>query len=249
MARQFTIDQKKSPAFYNMSGGKQEPNDSSDDEVYKELEEENRRLKALIEYKDNEISKRMNSEGSDSNYITEVRLKYDLSIRSLEEQIQALEKIISSKDRALADLQADWDSKSHELKKIEERHAVQIKQQQFEWDLKLDQVQQIQKYELETVKEESKKEIDEFKRKFLEYEKEKNKLLDEKLKIETVIDTQLEQIDHLTLRATKAEEEVALRRKFEEDVTKNLRKKEEEIRVMKLEKEEKVIKSFTVKFF
>lgn len=76
----------------------------------------------------------------------------------------------------------------------------------------------------------------------------KNKYCDEKLKIEAIIDKQVEQIDYWTNRAMKTEDELSLRKQLEEEVTKNLKAKEEEIRVLKLAMEEKIIKSFDVRF-
>lgn len=78
--------------------------------------------------------------------------------------------------------------------------------------------------------------------------KEKNKYLDEKLKIEEIIDKQIEQVDYLNNRANKLEDELVLRKQIEEDVTANLKRKEEEIRELKLQQEEKIINSFDVKF-
>ena len=213
MAKQFSGDPKRSQSFFGAMKEKRETNESSDeDEDYKMLEEENRRLKSLLEYKEIELNKRGNNDSTDPSFISEIRLKYDLTIRKLEEQIQSLEREVSVKDRSIIELQAELDLKIQEQQKQTEKYAIDLQQQQFEWDLKIEQMGQIHLFELETTKEGLKKEIEEFKQKLTNYEKEKNKLLDEKLKVESVIDTQLEQLDYWNNRALKAEEEVALRK-------------------------------------
>ena len=54
-----SADIRKSAGFYNMSGGNHKPSDSSSEDDYaKDLEEENKRLQSLIEYKDYELTKR-----------------------------------------------------------------------------------------------------------------------------------------------------------------------------------------------
>jgi chromosome segregation ATPase len=91
-------------------------------------------------------------------------------------------------------------------------------------------------------------EIEDLKKRLEEVHKEKNKYLDEKLKIEEIIDKQVEQIDYFNNKAMKLEDELVLRKQLNDEVTSNLRAKEEEIRVLKLEKIENVIKSFDVQF-
>jgi hypothetical protein len=68
------------------------------------------------------------------------------------------------------------------------------------------------------------------------------------LKIEEIIDKQVEQVDYFGHKVQKLEDELALRRQIEDSVTQNLRDAEEQIRVLKLEKEENIITTFDVKF-
>jgi len=93
-----------------------------------------------------------------------------------------------------------------------------------------------------------KRELNDVKIELAASEKARNKVLDEKLKIEEIIDKQIEQVEYWTNKANKLEDELALRKQIEESVTNNLKKSEEQIRILKLEKDEKVIKSFSVKF-
>lgn len=91
-------------------------------------------------------------------------------------------------------------------------------------------------------------EIEDLKKRLEEVHKEKNKYLDEKLKIEEIIDKQVEQIEYFNNKAMKLEDELVLRKQLNEEVTSNLRAKEEEIRVLKLAQIESVIRSFDVQF-
>jgi hypothetical protein len=63
LSKHVSHDIRKSPAYFNMSGGnrKSDPSTTEDDTV-KELEEENKRLQGLIEYKDYELVKKKKEE-------------------------------------------------------------------------------------------------------------------------------------------------------------------------------------------
>lgn len=139
-------------------------------------------------------------------------------------------------------------TKDQEIQKVENKYNLIIEKQQAEFKVQSEkQKASISSSAYEAI-ENLRKEIEEYKVKISDLEKEKNKLYDEKLKIETIIDKQIEQVDYWTNKANKLEDELILRKKIEEDVTQNLKHKEEEIRLLKLEKEEKIIKSFDVRF-
>jgi len=92
------------------------------------------------------------------------------------------------------------------------------------------------------------KEIENLKTEIREVQKEKNKYFDEKLKIEEVIDQQVEQVEYWNNKAMKLEDELQIRKQIEDEIRQNLKNKDEEIRQLKISKSETVIKSFDVKF-
>lgn len=123
---------------------------------------------------------------------------------------------------------------------------MEAQQKQFELDIKKikDKLSESSKEIVDGYKQE----IADLNLKLTESVKAKNKLLDEKLKIEEIIDKQIEQVDYWSNKANKIEDELSLRKQLEESVTQNLKKAEEQIRILKLEKEEKTLWSFKVKF-
>lgn len=60
LTKTMSTDVRKSSAFFNMSGGRSRKDSDStiEDDYIKELEEDNKRLKSLIEYKDYELQKK-----------------------------------------------------------------------------------------------------------------------------------------------------------------------------------------------
>lgn len=63
LTKHVSHDTRKSSAFFNMSGDRKESDSSTiEDDTIKELEEENKRLKSLIEYKDYELGKKKKEE-------------------------------------------------------------------------------------------------------------------------------------------------------------------------------------------
>ena len=130
----------------------------------------------------------------------------------------------------------NFQQNNSEIEKVENKYNQIIQQQQNEFKIKAENLRATFSSSASEIEEKLKREIEECKKKISDSDKEKNRLLDEKLKIETIIDKQIEQIDYWTNRALKSEDEMMLRKKIEEDVTMNLKIKEEEIRVLKLEK-------------
>lgn len=229
MSKQMSTDPKKPPAFFNMSGGR-EDNGSDEDEIIRELEEENKRLKVLIEFKDFELNKCKKEDNFGYECFSDLRIKFDTNLKNLEERNKVLERTLIDKDRLVNEIQLELSTKNEEIQKVENKYNLIIEKQQTDFVSKTEQLKaNISSSAYEAI-ENLRKEIEDYKKRISELEKEKNKLYDEKLKIETIIDKQIEQVEYWTNKANKLEDELILRKKIEEDVTQNLKAKEEEIR-------------------
>lgn len=240
-------DVRRLPSFFNMSGGRQDSESSSDNAI-KELEEENKRLQALIEYKDFELNKKKKGDDFGYDCFSELRAKFDATLKDLEEKNADLKQQLREKDDIIFELQTELKAKDDEISKIDEKYKEIMEGQQRDHKEKLNKMQLKLSTESEEIVEAYKEEVKELTNKIIAVEKEKNKYLDEKLKIEEIIDKQVEQVEYWNNRAMKLEDELSLRKQIEESVTANLKQREEEIRLLKLAKIESVIKSFDVKF-
>lgn len=245
MSKNPSHDIRKPNSFFNMSGGRKESTDS--DDYIKELEEENKRLKSLVEYKDYELN---NKKDTDFGYdcFADLRDKFDASLKQVEDQNGKLRFELKEKDDVISQLQTELASKDEEISKMEDKYTLILKKQQDDNKLKIDELKtQLSTHSKEIV-DEFKEQIETLKKELDASRKEKNKYLDEKLKIGEIIDQQADQLDYLNNKCMKLEDELSLRKQIENEVKANLIVKEEEIRVLKLATVEKVINSFDVKF-
>lgn len=239
---------KKPASFFNMSGGNNEESEESSDNAIKELEEENKRLQGLIEYKDYELKKKKKEEEFGYDWFSDLRQQFDINLKELEDKNSQLSSEKGKQQEVIEQLQAELSTKDKEISDVEEKYKSIIEQQKNEHKAKMDELQAKLSTHSEEIVDNFKKEIEDLKKELSVVENEKNKYLDEKLKIEEIIDKQIEQVEYFNNRWMKLEDELQLRKDINNEMTKNLQNKEEEIRILKLEKEENVIKSFDVKF-
>ena len=250
LTKSVSNDVRKSPAAFNMSGGGRKESDSSttEDDYTLELEEENKRLQNLIEYKDYELKKKRKDEDFGYDCFADLRSKFDQSLKDYEEKNSNLQRTIEEKEETITQLQTELKAKDDEISKIDEKYSLIIAKKQEEHKKQIEDLQSQLSHHSKEIVDNFQAQIAELKKSLEDSDKEKRKYLDEKLKIEEIIDQQVEQVEYWNHKAMKLEDELALRKQIEDEVTENLRKKEEQVRILLLEKEEEVIKSFSVKF-
>lgn len=110
----------KPMSYFNMSGGRK--SSDSSDEALKELEEENERLRNLIEYKDYELGKKKKEEEFGYDCFSNLRTKFDASIKEMEDKNAVLRNRVVEKEDVIEQLQLELREKDHELSKIEEKY-------------------------------------------------------------------------------------------------------------------------------
>jgi len=166
----------------------------------------------------------------------------------MEDKNKTLKDKVIEKDELLEQLQIELKTKDEEIGSIEDKYKIILEQQQDSHKKKVDQLNAELGSHSKAIVDKYFQEIEELKKELAVVSKEKNKYLDEKLKIAEIIDKQGEQIDYFNNKAMKLEDELMLRKQLNEEVTGNLRNKEEEVRILRLQKKEAVIKSFEVQF-
>lgn len=140
MAKTLSSDPKRPMAFFNMSGGKRDSDSTSENDAIKELEEENKRLQTLIEYKDYELNKRKKEEEFGYDCFSDLRQKFDFNLKTLEERNLALQDELANRDRTIEQLQVELSQKNSEIDTIEDRYALLMSQKKAESQQKLDQL-------------------------------------------------------------------------------------------------------------
>lgn len=249
MTKHLSSDVRKSGRAFNMSGGPRKQSDSStEDDYINELEEENKRLKSLMEYKDYELQKKKKEEEFGFDCFSELREKFDLSLQEANQRIKELEYQLNEKNADMEELQIELGAKNDEICKFEEKYRTILEQKDAQSKKEIEELKQKLTTHSNDIVEGYKAEIESLKADLKEAQDQNNKYLDEKLKIEEVMNMQVDQIEFSTNKAMKLEDELKIRKQIEDDVTKNLRIKEEEVRVLKLRWEENTIRSFDVKF-
>ena len=113
MTKHLSSDIRKSGRAFNMSGGPRKDSDSStEDDYINELEEENKRLKSQMEYKDYELQKKKKEEEFGFDCFSELRDKFDLSLQEANEKIQELENQVNEKNLDMEELQIELAAKN-----------------------------------------------------------------------------------------------------------------------------------------
>lgn len=131
-------DVKKPLSFFNLSGGRKESSSDSDDAL-RELEEENKRLQSLLEYKDYELN---NKKDTDFGYdcFADLREKFDRSLKEVEDKNEKLRLEAKQKDNIITQLQIELRAKDDEISKIEGKYTIILEQQQIDHKSKLAQL-------------------------------------------------------------------------------------------------------------
>jgi hypothetical protein len=110
----------KPMAFFNMSGGRK--SSDSSDAALKELEEENERLRNLLEYKDYELGKKKKEEEFGYDCFSDLRTKFDASLKDMESKNAVLRNRVVEKEDIIEQLQLELREKDMEISKIEDKY-------------------------------------------------------------------------------------------------------------------------------
>lgn len=204
-----TNDSKLPYSHFNMSGGRSDSTEESEHKsVIKDLEDENKRLLGLIEYKEYELNKMKKEE--DLNITKRVILEYhDLQTKSgqnlgqLEATIREKDAELVLKNKEIDDLKSKLVAKNEEIKQVEERWSQRFDDITEDYEKKMKLLHAKLGEASKEVIEGYKEEIQKLMFQMAESEKVKSRLLDEKLKIEEIIDKQVEQIDYWSNKANK----------------------------------------------
>jgi hypothetical protein len=138
LSKHVSNDIRKSPAYFNMSGGNRKSDPSTtEDDSFKELEEENKRLQGLIEYKDYELVKKKKEEEFGYDWFSDLREKFDASLLMIEKDKQDLRDCLTEKDYTIDKLHKEIDTKQEEIGLIDQKYQLIMEKRQDELNAKL----------------------------------------------------------------------------------------------------------------
>ena len=182
------------------------------------------------------------------DWFSDLRDKFDENLKELQEKWRNLEREIDNRDENIAQLQIELGGNNDQKQKIRDEYETKLLIQKEEFLEKENELKSDLSMHSKEIVEGYKSEIKDLVSKLKDSETSNNKLLDEKLKIQGIMDQQSEQVEFFSDKINKLQDELNLRKEIEEGVTQNLRAAEEEIRTLKLSQKERIIKSFEVKF-